>query len=147
MSVLIHQTVPSIWGKCIINPIPKSPSADARDPLSYRGIALASVMYKMYCNILNNRLSIWAEANDKLADEQNGFRKKRSTMDHVSSITSLIETRKEKQERNFYSFYRFFERHMLLLIEINYGNVYSTLVFVGKCYLLLNHSTHLFLHA
>jgi len=25
--------VPSIWGKCIINPIPKSSSSDPRDPL------------------------------------------------------------------------------------------------------------------
>ena len=31
--------VPSIWNKCIINPIPKSSATDPRDPLSYRGIA------------------------------------------------------------------------------------------------------------
>ena len=39
--------VPSIWGKCIINPIPKSSSSDPRDPLAYRGIALASSVYKI----------------------------------------------------------------------------------------------------
>ena len=44
-------TVSSVWGKCIISPIPKSSTIDRRDPLSYRGIVLASSMYKLY--ILN----------------------------------------------------------------------------------------------
>ena len=48
--------IPSLWGKCIINPIYKSSSTDPREPLSYRGIALASAMYKIYCKILNERL-------------------------------------------------------------------------------------------
>ena len=73
--------VPRDWGKGIINPIPKANVADHRDPLSYRGITLASTMYKLYCSILNGRLSKWLEYNDKLTDEQNGFRKGRSTVD------------------------------------------------------------------
>ena len=36
--------VPAIWGKCVNKPIPKSSSADPRDPLSYRGIALGSAV-------------------------------------------------------------------------------------------------------
>ena len=40
-------TVPSLWSKCIISPIPKSSTTDPRNPLSYRGIALASSMYKL----------------------------------------------------------------------------------------------------
>ena len=68
---------------------------DQRDPLSYRGIALASSVYEIYCSVINERLSRWVEDNDKVTDEQNGFRRKRSTIDHVSSVTSLIETRKK----------------------------------------------------
>lgn len=49
--------IPSDWGKGIINPIPKSSTADRRDPLSYRGITLANSMYKLYCSLLNDRLS------------------------------------------------------------------------------------------
>ena len=67
--------VPAIWGKCVIKPIPKSSSADPRDPLSYRGIALASAVYKIYCSVINEQLSNWAESNNLIADEQNGFRK------------------------------------------------------------------------
>ncbi len=87
--------VPTIWGNSIINPIPKSSTLDPRDPLSYRGIALACTMYKLYSSILNNRLSLWCEGNNKLVDEQNGFRKKRSTIDHIASLTNIIDTRKK----------------------------------------------------
>lgn len=56
--------VPSIWNKkCIINPIPKSITADVRAPLSYMGIALACSMYKIYFTILNDKLVSWAEDN------------------------------------------------------------------------------------
>ena len=61
----------------------------------YRGIVLAPSMYKIYCFILNERLSNWSEQNAKIIDEQNGFRKKRSTVDHLSSLTSLIDTRRK----------------------------------------------------
>jgi len=53
--------VPSEWSKVIISPIPKSTTADLRDPLSYRGIALPCSLYKLYCSILENRLSFWSE--------------------------------------------------------------------------------------
>ena len=68
--------IPSMWNKCIISPIPKSSTTDPRDPLSYRGIALASSMYKLYCSVLNTRISSWFEENYKITDEQNGFGKK-----------------------------------------------------------------------
>ena len=69
--------VPSGWGKCIINPIPKSSTTGRRDPLSYRGISLAPAMYKLYCSVLNKRLTAWSEQYGKLSDEQNGLRKGR----------------------------------------------------------------------
>lgn len=82
--------IPSDWGRGIINPIPKSSTTDPRDPLSYRGITLAPSMYKLYCFILNKRLSSWSEGNNKIEDEQNGFRKNRSTVEQISSLTSII---------------------------------------------------------
>lgn len=66
--------MPSDWGKGIIHPIPKSSTADRRDPLSYRGITLANSMYKIYCHVLNERLTKWVEANHVILDNQNGFR-------------------------------------------------------------------------
>ncbi|XP_052256259.1 uncharacterized protein LOC127861632 isoform X1 [Dreissena polymorpha] len=99
--------VPSMWGKNIINPIPKSSTADKRDPLQYRGISLACTMYKLYASILNHRLSSWSELNDKIEDEQNGFRKKRSTLDHISALTNIIDVRKKLHKSTFCSFIDF----------------------------------------
>ena len=95
--------VPKEWSKCILNPIPRSSTNDRTDPMSYRGIALAAASYKLY----NNRLIKWAESNERLANEQNGFRKGRSTIDHISSITNIIETRKLKRKQTFAAFIDF----------------------------------------
>ena len=97
-------SVPAEWSKGIINPIPKSNTADMRDPLSYRGITLSNSMYKLYSSVINDRLSKWVENSDILVDEQNGFRKKRSTIDHLSSVTNLIETRKKLKRSTFCAF-------------------------------------------
>ena len=67
--------VPAAWSKTVINPLPKSSSKDLKDPMSYKGIALAPTMYKMYSGILNERIVKWTEDNDLIVDEQNGFRK------------------------------------------------------------------------
>ena len=75
-----------------------------RDPLSYRGITLSNSMYKLYSSVINDRLSKWVENSDILVDEQNGFRKKRSTIDHLSSVTNLIETRKKLKRSTFCAF-------------------------------------------
>ena len=99
--------VPALWGQCVIKPIPKSSSNDPRDPLSYRGIALASSIYKVYCTVINDRLTKWAESRDVITDEQNGFRKKRSTIDHISSLTSIIDTRKKLKLSTFCAFIDF----------------------------------------
>lgn len=95
---------PSVWAMGVINPIPKSPSNDPREPLSYRGITLASAVYKLYCHVLNARLSTWTEDNDIVADEQNCFRRGRSTIDHLSTLTSVIETGKLKRQSTFVAF-------------------------------------------
>ena len=58
--------MPSEWGKCIINPIPKSSTTDPRDPMSYRGITLVSAMYKIYCSVINSRLASWWSITNSL---------------------------------------------------------------------------------
>ena len=57
MYVLKLGAFPLPGGKSIINPIPKTSTADPRGPLSYKGIALSSSMYKLYSSIINNKLS------------------------------------------------------------------------------------------
>lgn len=99
--------VPSEWQRGIIAPIPKCDSDDPRVPLNYRGITLASSVYKLYCSILNSRLSAWAESNDLLSDCQNGFRKDRSTLDSLSTVTTLTETRQKLRLSTYAAFVDF----------------------------------------
>ena len=100
----INCVIPSAWKKGVIHPIPKSSTADKRDPLSYRGITVTSSFYKLYCVLLNNRLIKWEEEYSVLNDAQNGFRRGRSTVDHISSLTSIIETRKFKKQSTYVGF-------------------------------------------
>ena len=55
--------IPEIWYKSIISPIPECSTSDPRDPLSYRGIAITPVVYKVYCSLLNDRIKTWSEDN------------------------------------------------------------------------------------
>lgn len=64
-------------------------------------------MYKLYCSILNDRLCRWSEDNGKLVDEQNGFRKKRSTVNYLSSLITLLETRRKRKLSTFCAFIDF----------------------------------------
>ena len=78
-------------GLNVYYPIPKYLSLNKIDPLSYRGTALAPASYKLFCGLINNRLTKWVEENNILADEQNVSCARRSTIDHVSTLTTIIE--------------------------------------------------------
>jgi len=93
--------------KVDITPIPKSSTSDPRDALLYRGITLAPTSYKIYCGVLNSRLTVKLDDLEYLNDEQNGFRKGRSTIDHLSTLTTNIDTRKLRKTSTFCAFIDF----------------------------------------
>ena len=96
--------VPSDWCSALIHPILKPNTTDPRNPINYRGIALQSVVLKVFCKVLNARLSDWSETNCILSDEQNGFRPNRSCLDHLFVICSIISTRKLNKSPTFVAF-------------------------------------------
>ena len=100
-------SIPDVWSHGIIHPIIKDSKNDHRDPFNYRGITITSVTYKLYCSILNNRLSRLLELNDGLADEQNGFRRGRCTGDHITSLSMIVESRIKLKKDTFASFINF----------------------------------------
>jgi len=87
--------IPSVWRKAIICPILKYSTTDPRIPMNYRGISLLSCVSKLYTSFMNMRLTSYLEQNDMLADEQNGFRKKRSCEDYVFTLNSIIKNNKQ----------------------------------------------------
>ncbi len=119
--------IPSLWTQSVISPIPKSKLSDPRVPLNYRGISLLSCIYKLYSAILNNRLAIFLEENDILHDEQNGFRGKRSCLDHIFTLTSIVKNKLNSGENVFACFVDFrkafdlVDRNMLLYRFLELG--------------------------
>ena len=97
--------IPTEWKKSLVIPVFKS--GDQRHTRNYRGISITSSIYKIYCMVLNTRLETWAEELGIFHDEQNGFRKARSCSDHLSSLVSIIETRKLQKRSTFCAFIDF----------------------------------------
>jgi hypothetical protein len=97
--------IPASWKKSIITPIPKT--GDVRVTSNYRGISVACSMYKLYCSILNNRFITWSEELELIQDEQNGFRKSRSCVDHLSSLSMIVDIRKTQKRSTFCAFIDF----------------------------------------
>ncbi|MCB4748423.1 MAG: hypothetical protein LGB54_07550 [Sulfurovum sp.] len=80
---------PKEWSKSITVPILKKGDANILD--NYRGIALTSVLSKVYTHILNKRLTGWEEQEEKILEQQAGFRTGYSTMDHIFTLYRLVQ--------------------------------------------------------
>jgi hypothetical protein len=81
--------LPHSWALCSITPIHKG--GDPNDPGTYRGIAVGSLLAKLYASLLNQRLTAWCEKNNLRARGQSGFRKDMRTGDQVFVLRTLIE--------------------------------------------------------
>ncbi|KAA5653507.1 hypothetical protein F3G58_32440, partial [Pseudomonas aeruginosa] len=84
-SMCITCVIPESWKKQIILPILK-PGKSSSDVLSYRPIALSSVMLKILEHLIKIRLDWFVESNSLLSDSQNGFRRGKSTMDNLATF-------------------------------------------------------------
>ena len=99
--------IPDIWTQALISPIPKCPQNDPRVPLNYRGISLLSVLSKLYTSALNVRLNAYNEENGIIVNEQNGFRQKRSCLDHIFVLQDTLRIRNQLNSQTFCAFIDF----------------------------------------
>ena len=99
-----NRTIPQVWLKALIIPIPKSFNNDPRVPLNYRGFSLLNCICKIYSSVLNDRIRKYLEQNQLLADEQNGFRANRSCMDHIYSLHWIIKNKINNNKSIFATF-------------------------------------------
>jgi hypothetical protein len=122
-----YSVTPDLWQKSIISPIYKGKNKDRKDPRSYRPISLISNPCKIFASILNKRLIEFLEENNILMEEQNGFRKGRSCLDHIFVLNSVIGMKlKEKASVfacfvDFSSAFDFVNRDLLLHSLMNIG--------------------------
>jgi hypothetical protein len=94
ISIWNKEELPEEWMESVIVPIYKE--SDATDCSNYRGISLLSTAYKILSNILLSRLTPYAE--EITGDHQCGFRRDRSTTDHIFSIRQMLEKKWEYNE-------------------------------------------------
>ena len=80
---------PPIWQQATVIPVPK-PDKDHTDASNYRPIALTSCLCKTMERMVNNRLIYYLERNQCISEFQSGFRKERSTTDHLVRLESFI---------------------------------------------------------
>ena len=99
---------PDFWGESIIVPVHKS--GNKLDPSNYRGISLINVMYKIFSNIIYDRLYVWAEEFNKIDESQAGFRSGYSTVDNIFTLQSLIQKYLSKPNGRFYVLYVDFKK-------------------------------------
>jgi len=88
------EKLPEEWKESIIVPIYKT--GDKTDCNKYRGISLLPTTYKILSNILLSRLIPYSE--EVIGDHQCGFRRNRSTTDHIFCIRKILEKKWEYNE-------------------------------------------------
>ena len=78
---------------------------DKTDCNNYRGISLLPTTYKIFSNILLSRLIPYAK--EIIGDHHCGFRRNRSTIDHIFCIRQILEKKWEYNEEVHHLFIDF----------------------------------------
>ena len=91
---------PDKWCEAILTPIHKKGSIN--DENNYRGIALLCIMSKIFTKVINNRLTKWAQDENKMYEEQGGFLKGKSTVDQIFVLYAMASNYLTKSKGRFY---------------------------------------------
>lgn len=67
------------------------------DPNNYRGITIMSVLGKLFCKVLNERLLGYLESKDLLHEGQSGFRTGRGCIDNLHTLANLTRHRRHRR--------------------------------------------------
>ena len=94
-----EEIVPRQWRDGLIVNIFKK--GDREDPGNYRGITLLSVVGKVFCKILNNRLVQCLDKEGALHEGQAGFRLNRGCMDNVYTLNEIVQGRLRENKKTY----------------------------------------------
>ena len=82
--------------------VPTHKKCDKKDCINYRGISRLSISFKILSNILLSRMTPYA--NQIIREYQCGFRRNRSTIDHIFSIWQILEKKWKYNKEAFIDF-------------------------------------------
>ena len=128
ISVWNKERRPEDWKESIIVPIYKK--GDQTDCINYRGISLLPTTYKILSNILLSRLSPYTE--EIIGDHQCGFRRNRSTTDHMFCIQQILEKKNGNTMKQCICSLQTSRKHMTQLGGRSYIISLLSLVFPGN---------------
>ena len=88
--ILNSGVFPKSWKDGIIIPVHKQ--GNKLDVNNYRGITISNCLGKLFCHIINDRISKELESKSSIKPEQAGFRKKKHrTSDHVFVLKTIVD--------------------------------------------------------
>ncbi|UYV74894.1 hypothetical protein LAZ67_12001706 [Cordylochernes scorpioides] len=102
-SVMTIGKYPAIWTNSTIHPIFKNRYKNSLS--NYRGMALIRNVSKLFTSIRRSRLEEWVEGRRVIPENQAGFRKGRSCIDHIFTLTTLIQLSLRKKRGKLYVFF------------------------------------------
>ncbi|KAJ9522533.1 hypothetical protein QJQ45_008387 [Haematococcus lacustris] len=106
--------IPAAWKVARISPLFKD--TDPTDPNKYGMLAVSSVLYRLYANVLRHVLTAWCMAHKVLPAEQFGFIPGRSTMQPMFIVRHLVHTQKANADA---------KHHQLFTAFIDFKHAYD----------------------
>ncbi|KAJ9512665.1 hypothetical protein QJQ45_018819, partial [Haematococcus lacustris] len=98
--------IPAAWKVARISPLFKD--TDPTDPNKYRMLAVSSVLYRLYANVLRHVLTAWCMTHKVLPAEQFGFIPGRSTMQPTFILRHLVHAQKASADAKHRKLYTAF---------------------------------------
>lgn len=126
---------PTQWLCGDIIPIYKN-KGDETEPKNYRPITLLCCLGKLFTSVINERLNNYADAAELVLENQAGFRKNHSTIDHIFTLHMLIEIYKNMKKKLYCAFIDF-ESAFDKVWRLGLWNKLLTNNIDGKCFRII----------
>ena len=136
---LRQSLIPHSWCRDLITPIFKDGVLD--DPNNYRGICISSVLLKIVCSLLQNRIQAHCDKFNIINSNQIGFKSHHRTADHLFTLKALVKKYVTIGEKKLFACFVDFKKafdsiwHEGLFHKIsNYGITGNLLNFIRNIY-------------
>lgn len=140
--IIENAAVPNNWSETISFLLFKK--GDRRSLDNYRGISLINTISKIFFSILNSRLSFFSELNNLLPENQCGFRTGRSCVDHIFTLSSIIDITLRLKNRKLYAAFIDFKK---AFDSVNHQILFSKLFSLGISTKFIKVVVEFFAHA
>ena len=99
-----EERVPAVWNESRVTLIHKGGRKSRKEIRNYRPIAVCDTVCKIFCGVLNERLSEVIERNKVMGEEQNGFRKDRRGEDNMFVVNEVIGRARKDGRKKYLAF-------------------------------------------